>query len=149
MQCVQLAELLEDAQVFQVSSEGLLRSLSVCSISTDSRSLKSGEVFVALLGESFDGHSFIPDVLRKKACCILYEQNRFDPKEYIHRKDGVLWVAMRDTRKGFGKIAENYLSRFSPYKIAVTGSAGKTSTKLLINCVLSQRYSTVCSEKRY
>jgi UDP-N-acetylmuramoyl-tripeptide--D-alanyl-D-alanine ligase len=149
MECIQLVNLLENAQVVQISSDALLRSLSVCSISTDSRSLKRGEVFVALPGESFDGHSFIPDVLRKGARCIIYEPNRFDPKEYIHRKDGVLWVAVRDTRKGLGKIAENYLRRFSTYKIAVTGSAGKTSTKLLLNCVLSQRYHTVCSEKSF
>jgi UDP-N-acetylmuramoyl-tripeptide--D-alanyl-D-alanine ligase len=146
---MRLEELLEGADVFQVSSKGLLRSLSVCSISTDSRSLKKGELFIALQGESFDGHSFIPDVLRKGACCIIYEKNRFDPEERMRRTKEMLWVEMRDTRKGFGKIAENYLRNFSPHKIAVTGSAGKTSTKLLLNYVLSQRYRTVCSEKSF
>ncbi len=149
MKCVHLAKLLDNAQVVQISSDALHRSLSACSISTDSRSLKRGEIFVALGGEKFDGHSFIPDAFGRGASCIIYDVNKFDPREYIRSKDGVLWVAVRDTRKVLGKIAENYLRRFSPYKIAVTGSAGKTSTKILINCVLSQKFRTVCSEKSF
>jgi UDP-N-acetylmuramoyl-tripeptide--D-alanyl-D-alanine ligase len=149
MKCVRLAKLLENAQVAQVSSDALLRSLSACSISTDSRSLKRGEIFVALPGEKYDGHRFIPDAVGRGASCIIYNSNIFTPKQYIRKKDGVLWVAVRDTRKGLGKIAENYLGSFSPYKIAITGSAGKTSTKMLINCVLSRRYRTVCSEKSF
>ena len=150
MKCVELTKLLRDVNVEYISDKKAFDSFSIFSISTDTRSLHKDDVFIALPGENYDGHSFIGDALKGGARGILFEARWFDRlKQYVEKSAGTLFVGLKNTRKSFGKIAENYLGLFSINKIVVTGSAGKTTTKGLISSVLSQRYNVVESIGSY
>jgi UDP-N-acetylmuramoyl-tripeptide--D-alanyl-D-alanine ligase len=150
MQPVKLITLLERVKPEYVSDRRRLESLTVQSISTDTRSLKRGDLFVALPGERFDGHSFIGDALERGAAGVLFETGR---REVVHSfldaEQQALLIGVADSRNAFGKIAERYLSLFAPTKIVVTGSAGKTTTKGLAASVLSQRYRVVSSVRSF
>lgn len=96
--------------------------------SLDSRTISKGDLFVAIAGENFDGHKFIEDVLSKGASLILASDNKLR-KQTLQCSDVV---------EAFGKIAHAYRQRFKGTVIGITGSSGKTTTKELLNHVLSQ-----------
>lgn len=101
-------------------------------VSTDSRKIASGEIFVALRGERFDGHDFI-DSLKGKCAAVLTE-------EPVSGMDAVL---VPDTLKALGALAAYWKKRVDPeITVGVTGSVGKTTTKELIASVLKEKYRT-------
>ncbi|MDD5692287.1 MAG: UDP-N-acetylmuramoyl-tripeptide--D-alanyl-D-alanine ligase [Candidatus Omnitrophica bacterium] len=101
-------------------------------ISTDTRELKPGDAFLALKGNNFDGHDFIPAALKKKASCIIAQNTAglVVPK-------GVALTRVKDTTLALGDIARFQRQKFHQPVIAVTGSTGKTTTKEMIAWVLS------------
>ncbi len=99
------------------------------SIATDSRSLKPGALFVALKGENFDGHDFIPEAIQRGANGLLVSKN-------INPSIPVLQV--KDTLWAYGQIAAMYRSQFKIPMVAVTGSCGKTTTTSMIATILRQ-----------
>jgi UDP-N-acetylmuramoyl-tripeptide--D-alanyl-D-alanine ligase len=98
-------------------------------VSTDSRSLRPGELFVALRGERFDGHEFLDAARRAGAVAALVESafNRAVPLPAL---------AVEDTRLALGRLAKHWRERFSPVLIAITGSNGKTTTKEMLAAIL-------------
>ncbi len=98
-------------------------------IQTDTRILKPGEVFVALRGEKFDGHEFVPKAIEKGALAAIVDD------EYQNPQFPVLQV--KDTLKAYQKIGRWWRDRFNIPVIGVTGSVGKTTTKELITAVLA------------
>jgi len=107
----------------------------VCGISTDSRTIKRGELFVPLEGKSFDGHEFIRQARENGAVAVLSAATLGD--------SGTLYV--EDTLTALGEIAACYRRKFTAKITAVTGSAGKTTTKEMIAAVLSEQYETLKS----
>jgi UDP-N-acetylmuramoyl-tripeptide--D-alanyl-D-alanine ligase len=106
------------------------------SISTDSRTIKSGELFIPVVGEKHDGHNFIKDALDKGAAGALLAEDREVPSDYPDR----VFVKVADTTKALGNIAAAYRRRFNITVVGVTGSNGKTTTKEMIASVLSTRF---------
>lgn len=108
----------------------------VSGISTDSRTIRSGELFIALKGDKYDGHNFVDDVIKKGAGAIMIERSSglFD----IGKKCAVIYVD--NTRKALGDIAQRYRKDFNIPFIAVCGSNGKSTTKEMIAAVLSSRF---------
>lgn len=100
--------------------------------STDSRSLKTDELFIALRGEHFDGHDFIQAVQKNGASAAMVDRNYDD-----HTDLSLLQVD--DTRRAMGRLAEDWRSRFGIPLIAVTGSNGKTTVKEMLQAILSQQ----------
>jgi UDP-N-acetylmuramoyl-tripeptide--D-alanyl-D-alanine ligase len=98
-------------------------------VSTDSRSFKAGELFVALKGEYFDGHNFVHDVLARGAAAVLVD------RAWADRCHGLPLVAADDTRLALGKLAAHWRSRFTMPLVGITGSNGKTTVKEMLAAI--------------
>jgi UDP-N-acetylmuramoyl-tripeptide--D-alanyl-D-alanine ligase len=110
----------------------------VPSISTDSRTHLPGEVFLALRGESYDGHAFVESAFLQGApCCIV------DQRWYRSRRDlpaGLPLLVVPDTTRAYGDIARAYRARFSLPVLLITGSNGKTTTREMTVAMLSAEH---------
>ncbi len=112
--------------------------------STDSRSLKKGEVFIALAGEQFDGHDFLAVAAANGAAAAVVSSAWL-----LRNRDGagaLPMIAVEDTLAAYGAIARAHRSGFSYPVVAVAGSNGKTTTKELIADLLGTRYNVLRTE---
>ncbi len=117
------------------------RDSFVTGVSTDSRNIAPGDLFVALIGDKFDGHDFIDQALAAGACGVLY--SRDFPISKVHTRNVCLKVA--DTLVALGDLARAYRRAIPATVVAVTGSNGKTTTKEMIRHILDGRLETVAS----
>ena len=108
-----------------------LEETVIKSVTTDSRKITEGSLFIPLKGEKFDGHDFINQAFEKGAVCCLSEKN-------VDCSGVVIYV--EDTRKALLDLASFYRGLFDIKVCAITGSVGKTTTKDMIASVLSQKY---------
>jgi len=111
------------------------RDVLIEGISTDTRSLKKGELFIALKGERFDGHDFIDEAIKKGAIGCIVSKN--------HIYENGLLIKVKDTLLALGDICENYRKKMNMHVIGITGSDGKTTTKEIVKEALSIKFSTV------
>lgn len=111
---------------------------AVTGISTDSRSIKPGDLFFALVGENFDGHNFILPAMEKGAAGVVVS-SRVDLTAYPNA--GVIKVP--DTLAALQALAASYRSQFDLPVVAVTGSVGKTTTKDILASCLDQDRKTL------
>lgn len=115
---------------------------SIVRVSTDSRQVRAGDLFVAIKGDKFDGHDFVKDVVAKGATAVVVVRARA-PGE----KGAV--IAVEDTRQALGRLGARYRRDFPIAAVAVGGSNGKTTTKELLAAVLRQQFPTVWSEASF
>jgi UDP-N-acetylmuramoyl-tripeptide--D-alanyl-D-alanine ligase len=102
---------------------------SFTGVSTDSRSLARGELFVAIRGEQFDGHDFLAAAKERGAAGAVVDG--------AHAEGAPLpVVVVDDTRRALGRIGRSWRGRFAPVLIAITGSNGKTTTKEMLAAIL-------------
>ena len=104
-------------------------------VSTDSRAIRPGELFVALRGEKFDGHDYVADVLSRGAAGALVERDWA-----LAHGAGLPLVAADDTRRALGRLAADWRSRFAVSVVGVTGSNGKTTVKEMISAILAAEH---------
>jgi UDP-N-acetylmuramoyl-tripeptide--D-alanyl-D-alanine ligase len=108
-------------------------------ISTDSRTVAEGELFVALKGPRFDGHHFALEALRKKAAGVLIEEGKVgDIRWNGYRSRAV--IAVEDTLSALGNIAQGWRRKYDTPLVALTGSNGKTTTKEMIAACLETTF---------
>jgi UDP-N-acetylmuramoyl-tripeptide--D-alanyl-D-alanine ligase len=107
-------------------------------VTTDSRKAGAGDVFVALAGERFDAHDFIPQVAAAGAGAVVV--SRILPEWHLPEACAVIEV--RDTLKALQDMARGYRAWHQPLIVGLTGSNGKTSTKDLTAVVMARRYRT-------
>jgi UDP-N-acetylmuramoyl-tripeptide--D-alanyl-D-alanine ligase len=100
-------------------------------VGTDSRSVKPGQLFVALHGERFDGNDFIEDVIACGAAGIVCDEGR------ALARPGVVFFEVRDTLRALGDLAAAHRRGFDVPVVAITGSNGKTTTKNLLRSILA------------
>ena len=98
-------------------------------VSTDSRSIGAGDLFVALRGERFDGHNFLPHVAGAKAAAAMVDQ-RYDGEYPLPA------LIVEDTRRALGDLARYWRSRFVTALVAIAGSNGKTTVKEMLAAIL-------------
>jgi UDP-N-acetylmuramoyl-tripeptide--D-alanyl-D-alanine ligase len=115
------------------------QDVSLTALFTDSREVKPGGLFVALRGEQQDGHGFIPQAIERGAAGILCERA---PQAVDHASV----ILVQDTRQALFDITADRLRRQALPIVAITGSAGKTTTKDLIAHVLGRRLRVHKSE---
>ena len=111
--------------------------MNVTAVTTDTRAIKGGELFVALVGERFDAHDFLAEAASKGAVAALVSRV---PEGFDQGAVGLALVLVDDTLSGLQDLARNYRSLLDPLVVAVTGSNGKTSTKDLLAAVLGTKY---------
>jgi len=98
-------------------------------VSTDTRSVGKGQLFVAIRGERFDGHDFLAMAQERGAAAALVDE------KHAGKAPLPLLVA-DDTRRALGRLGRNWRLRFAPAVIAITGSNGKTTTKEMLAAIL-------------
>lgn len=118
-------------------------NVDVKSVSTDTRTLEKGALFVAVKGERFDGNDYIKQAANAGAAAALSDLERGSVKTNIP----VVYV--RHTREAQLALARYYRDKFSLKLCGVTGSVGKTSTKDMISAVLSARYKTLKTDGNF
>ena len=119
------------------------KSLSekVDGISTDSRDIKEGDLYLAISGEKVDGHSFLEEVFAKGASTALVNKSIDNFKGKLIKVDDPVYA--------IGKIAKTWRDQFQIPVIGITGSNGKTSTKELLKYILSAKYDIHATEGNY
>ena len=102
----------------------------VCGVTSDTRAIAPGDLFVALKGERFDGHDYVQDAARKGAAAALVERRVGAERE-------IPQVVVPDAKRGLGAIAAWWRQRFPTPLAALTGSNGKTTVKEMIASILT------------
>lgn len=108
-------------------------------VSTDSRTVLPGELFVPLKGPRYDGHDFIAEAIAKGAEGFLVEEGRIEGARRLC-PSGRVMIAVKDALQALGDLANHWRCRQPATVIAITGSNGKTTTKEMTASLLSTRY---------
>ena len=127
--------------VNNVTNEILLNP--VTGITTDSRDCEPGDLYIALLGERFNGHHYLSEVDAINASAVLISEPSTNQELKVQQ------IIVEDTRKTLGMIASKWRDNFDLPVIAITGSNGKTSTKELLYHVLKNNYNVHATEGNY
>lgn len=109
----------------------------VTSVTSDSRKVSVGALFIPWKGERFDGHDFIDDALSDGAAAALTE------RELPQYRADKSYILVSDMKKALKALAGYYRSRFILPFVQVTGSTGKTTAKEMIAAVLREKYETL------
>jgi UDP-N-acetylmuramoyl-tripeptide--D-alanyl-D-alanine ligase len=112
-------------------------------VSIDTRTLERGDLFVALSGENRDGHEFVADALKKGAAAALVSR---EPPGVL--SDAPL-LLVNDTQTGLEGLGRAARARSKAHIVAVTGSAGKTTTKEMLRLILARSGSVAASAASY
>jgi UDP-N-acetylmuramoyl-tripeptide--D-alanyl-D-alanine ligase len=104
--------------------------VSFTGVSTDTRTIAAGELFVALRGDNFDGHDYVPQAIGRGAAAALVSRRVGSERE-------IPQVVVKDTRAALGALAAAWRGRFSLPVVALTGSNGKTTVKDMLASVLA------------
>jgi UDP-N-acetylmuramoyl-tripeptide--D-alanyl-D-alanine ligase len=114
---------------------------SFLGISTDSRTLRPGELFLALVGESFDGHQFVEQAASSGAAGVVVTLKEAETLDTQALQIPVIGVT--DTLRAFGDLASFWRGRYSIPVVAITGSNGKTTTKEMVATILSRSWKVL------
>ena len=115
--------------------------LSSHAVTTDSRAVTQGSLFFALRGDHFDGNAFVPTALEQGAALCVTSDERYREQEHC--------VVVDDVLETLQALAREYRRSLQIPVIGITGTNGKTTTKELVNAVLSRRYRTVATRGNY
>ena len=126
-------EILKLSEIAKAVGSTVAKDEEVTEISTDTRTIPNGCLFIAIKGENFDGHDYIVSAFEKGAKAVVTER----------MFDGYNCIVVDDTRKALLDIARYYRKKFSINLVGVTGSVGKTTTKEMIALVLSEKFKTL------
>lgn len=106
-------------------------------ITIDSREINNNSLFIPIIGEKYDAHTFMNDCYLKGCRTFLIDKN------HSFYKDNINLIEVDDTSKAFGYISKYYRNLFNVDCIAITGSTGKTTTKDMTYSVVNTKYKTL------
>jgi len=127
-----------------IKAESVANTGVFTGVSIDSRTTKAGDCFFAIPGENFDGHDYVADAFAKGAVCAVVDKDIEDKK---HADKAILKV--NDTIKALGDFAHEYRKNAGYKVVAITGSAGKTTTRQIVYQALSQHFPVHQSPKSF
>lgn len=132
MRSMAMSELVQPLQARLIGDD---RTFS--SVTTDSRTVASGDLFVALQGENYDGHDFLGQVADAHAAGVVASR---DCDTQLSR------LQVADTQRALGQLGAYNRSLFNGPLVAITGSSGKTTVKNMVRSVLAQKGKTLATE---
>jgi UDP-N-acetylmuramoyl-tripeptide--D-alanyl-D-alanine ligase len=124
---------------------GRFECMEIKGVSIDSRTIKKGELFVAIKGARFDGHDFVPEVINSGAWGALVGRSELETK-YASLGGLRNILAVEDTISALQEMSQMHRKKFSIPIIGITGSNGKTTTKEMLASILNQRGSVLKNE---
>lgn len=127
-------------EIVKATKGALLKEADVKEIkavSTDTRKIEEGTLFIALKGENFNGNNYVLDAFNKGAKVAIVDEVKCDLNEL---KDDVALIKVENTGRALMDLAKFYREKLGLKVVGITGSAGKTSTKDLVAAVLSDKY---------
>jgi len=114
--------------------------VSLGGLSTDSRTIAPGHIFLALKGERYDGHHFLPDAVNAGAAGVIVEPGTTISQDLAPK--GLVVITVASTLEALGDLALWWRKQWGSKLIAITGSNGKTTTKEMAASILSLRENT-------
>jgi len=126
------------AEIIKASPAGDIAG-SITGVSTDSRTVKPGDCFFAVVGDNFDGHDYVGQAIAKGAVCAVVSKDVTDAP--------ILKVT--DTINALGDFARHYRQQAGYKVIAITGSVGKTTTRQIAYHVLSRHFRVSQAQKNF
>lgn len=121
------------------------REPSMDGVSTDTRTIETGNLFLALKGENFDGHAFLKKACEEGASGVILSDASFAAE--VPSDVSVFFV--KDTKKALEDLAHFHRMRFHVPVIGITGSNGKTTTKDMTTALLSSRFHVCATQKNF
>lgn len=121
------------------------REREIVEISTDTRRISRGHIFLPLRGDTFDGHEFIDAALEKGAVGFLARAGHSAVAKWASKPD-LIALEVDDTLEAFGRIAGRVCAKSGAKVVGITGSTGKTSTKDILSGLTAQTLATVASQ---
>lgn len=140
MESISIQQLMEAVGAQRLDEGG---EITFSSVSTDSRKMEAGSLFIPLVGERFDGHDYIDKALSGGAAgtlCAVRPERLLPGKAYL---------LVEDTRLALKDLASWYRGKFSIPFVQITGSVGKTTTKEMIASVLGARYKVLKTPENF
>ena len=117
---------------------GRVERMEIKGVSIDSRTIKEGELFVAIKGDRFDGHDFVPEAIKRGAWGAIVERSALESK-YASLGGLKNIIAVEDTLHSLQEMSAAHRKKFSLPLVGITGSNGKTTTKEMLACILRQK----------
>lgn len=133
---------LEEVLAATGGSPGAKSDVKFSGVSTDTRTIKPGNIFIALAGEKFDGHDYVDAAIEKGATAIVVSRS-------VQVPAGIAAITVNDTKRALQDLARFHRKRFMIPVIGITGSNGKTTTKDMTASVLAARFNTLKTEANF
>jgi UDP-N-acetylmuramyl pentapeptide synthase len=122
-----------------------LERMDIKGISIDSRTVREGELFVAIRGDRFDGHDFVADAIKRGAWGAVVERSSLETR-YGTLSGMKNIFPVEDTLLSLQEMAMTHRRKFSVPLVGVTGSNGKTTTKEMTACILKEKGAVLKNE---
>jgi UDP-N-acetylmuramoyl-tripeptide--D-alanyl-D-alanine ligase len=123
-------------------SQELKNQSIISGVSTDTRSIKTGDLFIALVGPNFDGHAYLAAAKEKGASAAIVSKADATLSDLIQ-------IVVGDTRLALGALGAAVKEEVSPKTIGITGSSGKTTVKEMVYAILSQRGKVLATKGNF
>ena len=115
-----------------------IEAMEIKGASIDSRKIKEGELFVAIKGDRFDGHDFVPEVMKKGAWGAVVDRSMLET-QFAKFSGFSNIIPVEDTLRALQEISFLHRKKFSLPMVGITGSNGKTTTKEMAAGILKQK----------
>jgi UDP-N-acetylmuramoyl-tripeptide--D-alanyl-D-alanine ligase len=135
MRALAMSELVAPLQAELIGDDRIFAA-----VTTDSRAVTRGDLFVALQGENFDGHEFLGQVAAAHAAGVVVSRDCATPLSRLR---------VADTQRALGQIGAFNRSLYKGPLVAITGSSGKTTVKNMVRAVLAQKGRTLATEGNF
>ena len=116
---------------------------TITGVSTDTRTIRPGELFFALKGENADGHAYVPKAIEAGAGVVISDESS------LPGGTNTIAIKVEDPLWALGDLAKYYRSLFKVRVVGITGSVGKTTTKEMLTAILEQKWKVLKNKANY